>query len=84
MNKNLEKKKRVLCLKDLNKNENIGIDIFIECKIPLTSIPIKEGECFYLYLEWKSNSESLQTIPPHGYFTLTVPTPRDYAHFWLV
>jgi len=84
MNKDRDKKKRVLSLKDLNKNENSAIDVFIECKVPLTSIPLKEGERFYLYLEWKSNGESFQTIPTHGYFTLTVPTPRDYAHFWFV
>jgi hypothetical protein len=82
--KDKDKKKRVISLKDLNTNENIAIDIFIECKIPLTSIPIKEGEYFYLYLEWKSDGSSFQTIPPHGYFTLTVPTVRDYARFWLV
>jgi hypothetical protein len=82
--KDKDKKKSVLSLNDLNKDENSAIDIFIECKVPLPSISIKEGECFYLYLEWKFNGESFQTIPTHGYFTLTVPTPRDYAHFWLV
>ena len=79
-----DKKKRVLSLKDLKKNENIAIDIFIECKVPLTFISVREGDPFYLYLEWKSNGKSFQTIPTHGYFTLTVPTARDYARFWLL
>jgi hypothetical protein len=52
--------------------------------VPLASIPVREGERFYLYLEWKFNGRSFQTIPPHGYFTLNVPTAKDYAHFWLV
>ena len=82
--KDKDKKKSVISLNDLNKDENSAIDIFIECKVPLSSISIKEGEWFYLYLEWKFNGEFFQTIPTHGYFTLTVPTPRDYAHFWLV
>jgi hypothetical protein len=82
--KDKDKKKSVLSLNDLNKDENSAIDIFIECKVPFASILIKEGEWFYLSLEWKFNGEFFQTIPTHGYFTLTVPTPGDYAHFWLV
>jgi hypothetical protein len=66
------------------KNENIAIDIFTECKVPLTFIPVQEGERFHLCLEWKPKFKSFQTIPTHGYLTLTVPTARDFARYWLV
>lgn len=79
-----EKEKRLLSLQDSIENGKIAIDSTIECKVPLTFIPVKEGDTFHFCLDWKSNGEFFQTIPTHGYFTLTVPTVRDYAHFWLV
>lgn len=76
--------KRVLSLKELNGKGDIAVDRVIECRVPLDFIPVKEGDILHLYLEWKSGGEFFQTIPSHGYFTVPVPTERDYAYFWLV
>lgn len=79
-----DKDKKVLDINELNGKGDIAVDTVIECKVPLAFLSLKEGDSFHLYLEWKSGGEFFQTIPGHGYFTLTVPTEKDYAHFWLV
>lgn len=58
-------------------------DLLIECRIPLADIPVKQGESFHLCLEWKMNGEFFQTIPTHGYFTISVPVEREYAQYWI-
>ncbi|MCP5106242.1 MAG: hypothetical protein GY950_22845 [bacterium] len=79
-----DKEKKVLDLKALNGKGDVAIDTVIECKMRLDFLSVKEGDSFHLYLEWKSGGEFFQTIPGHGYFTLTVPTEKIYSHFWLV
>jgi len=76
--------KKVLDIEELNGKGDVAVDTVIECRVSLGHLSVREGDSFHLYLEWKSGGEFFQTIPGHGYFTLTVPTEKDYAQFWLV
>lgn len=75
---------RVLDLEGIGDGETIAVDRVIECRVLMETISLAPGDVFSLSLEWKAHGEFFQTIPTHGRFTLPVPTPRDYADFWLV
>ena len=80
----MDKKEILLNRETLEGNGAFAAGSIIECKVPLAFLSIKEGDTFYLYLEWKRGGQHVQTIPSHDYFRLSVPTARDYAQFWLV
>jgi len=56
----------------------------IESAVPLKSMTLEEGDEFQFQLEWRFQGDSFQIIPFDDYFTLNVPTTRDYSRHWFV
>jgi alpha-amylase/alpha-mannosidase (GH57 family) len=56
----------------------------IESAVPLKSMTLQEGDEFQFQLEWRFQGDLFQVIPFDDYFTLNVPTKRDYSRHWFV
>jgi alpha-amylase/alpha-mannosidase (GH57 family) len=61
-----------------------AVDRIIELALPLALLKVKQGDSFYLQLEWKHAGHHFQSIPAYDFFRLTVPTGKDYAKAWQV
>ena len=61
-----------------------AVDSIIEMAALLETLHLKEGDSFYLQLEWKLKGDYFQVIPFHDYLCLQVPTALDYAYSWQV
>lgn len=75
---------RKIILDPQNEKITVGIGSVIDTRLPLDKFPLREEHSFQLAMEWLLNGSRFRRIPLHGYFTIEIPSEKEYAKNWLV